>query len=454
MKKTLVSLAAVAAMTTGAMAADKGIDIKTTGQAVIYYQTTENNGDDFNPYTPKSQLFDKDSAVANVGVQLNLDADLKNNFTFGSQFTYLGTAGLEKNLVSGVVQQADPTPTQGGSTTSEIALTKIFVAKKIGNSTIKIGRQELPKSLSPLAFSESWSVFKNTFDAILAVNTDIPDTTIVGAYVAGGTGMGDLGTATDMGVVTDDAGTADMDGTAYLLTVQNKSIPMTAITASYYDMAKIGANVSGNAGITVGATALWADVTIAGKDMPLGLKIGGQYGSIMPDASLGGVPTFSDTTAYGVKVGLAPSDAFSICLAYTSVDGDDNKVNVAVKNVGTGIKTPLYTQMIGNQDAIALDGNTIMLKMAFGMGDSGTIIAQGAMTDAGKSNLNTYTDATGIAQGNDFTEWELIYKVKAGGINWLAAYIDRSLANKDAGVTGLGQADHNSIARVVARYNF
>jgi len=41
MKKTLVSLAAVAALTTGAMAADKGIDIVTTGQAVVYYQTTQ-----------------------------------------------------------------------------------------------------------------------------------------------------------------------------------------------------------------------------------------------------------------------------------------------------------------------------------------------------------------------------------------------------------------------------
>ena len=48
---------------------------------------------------------------------------------------------------------------------------------------LKLVVNTLPKSLSPFAFSEGWNVFKNTFEAALVVNTDLPDTTLVYAYV-------------------------------------------------------------------------------------------------------------------------------------------------------------------------------------------------------------------------------------------------------------------------------
>lgn len=339
MKKTLVSLAAASLIVTSAMAADKGIDIVTTGQAVVYYQTGAHNGD------TDTTLFDQADSSANVGVQLNLAADLKNGFTFGSQLTYLGTAGLEKNLVDGTRQGVT---SNANSTTDEMALTKIFVAKKVGNTTVKIGRQELPKSLSPFAFSEGWNVFKNTFDAILVVNSDVPDTTLVGAYVSGGTGM-DL-TSTGNLTPSYTGGAVTVDGTAYMVTAQNKSLPMTTITATYYDVAKIAGSIGGN--------AIWADAKVAGKDLPMGLKIGLQGGQISTDSS-----AIADTVALGAKVALKPVDALAVTLAYTSVDGSDSKENVAIKNFGTGIKTPLYTQMVANQNAIALDGDTFMLKL-------------------------------------------------------------------------------------------
>jgi len=452
MKKTLVSLAAASLIVTSAMAADKGIDITTTGQAVVYYQTSQNNGDD---NTPGSyDLLDKRASSANVGVQLNLNADLKNNFTFGSQLTYLGTAGLEKNLVSGVRQTADADATQAGNTTTELALTKIFVAKKVANTTVKIGRQELPKSLSPLAFSEGWNVFKNTFDAILVVNTDIPKTTLVGAYVAGGTGM-TLGTTGNL-----TAGGEDVQDAAYMLTVQNKSVPMTTITATYYDLADLGTPgtsasqaIDPVTGIATpvaavaathleGAQAIWLDAKVAGKNLPMGLKLGLQGGSIMPENSV-----MENTTAYGAKASIKPMKALTLCGAYTYVDGNkDGKPQAAVKNTGTGIKTPLYTQMIANQNAIALDASTFMLKGVYGLGDAGKVIAQGSMTTAGSQNL---MNVGGGAKGNDYTDLELIYKVKAGGVSYLAALVNQTWSEKNA-----NNMDSNNIVRVWARYNF
>ncbi len=428
MKKTMVSLAAASLIATTAMAADKGIDIVTTGEATIYYQTNDKNSID---------LFDQRNSSANVGVQLNLDADLKNNFSFGSQLTYLGTAGLEKNLVGGTRQAVTDVPnglTTTSSNTNDIALTKFFVAKKVANTTVKIGRQELPKSLSPFAWSESWNVYKNTFDAILAVNTDIPKTVLVGAYVASGTGSLDLSQSTNLNVVTT-AGATNVGGTAYMLTAQTTAVPMATITASYYSLAKVdgglGADLVPN--YDLGADVIWLDAKIAPKDLPMGLKFGLQGGSIMPDAS-----AFSDTTAYGAKVGLKPVDALNVCLAFSSVSGekDYNKLLVAAKNT-TGVKTPLYTQMITNQNAIALDAQTFMLQAKYSMGDNGTVVARATATNAGARNLN--------GNGNDSTNIEVFYKVKAGGVSYFAGWFNTKLKDDNDAV---------NIARVWARYAF
>jgi len=432
MKKTLVSLAAASLIVTSAMAADKGIDIVTTGQAVIYYETNADNGD-----TSDQTLFDQGNSVANVGVQLNLDADLKNNFTFGSQLTYLGTAGLEKNLVNSTKQGGGVTQASANSD-AQLRLTKIFIAKKIANSTVKIGRQELPKSLSPFAFSEGWNVFKNTFDAILAVNTDIPDTTLVGAYVAGGNTSTDINTLQNLAVnrssAPGNAGVA-VNGAAYMLTVANKSIPMTAITLTYYDLAQV------QAGTLEGASVIWADVKVAGKDLPMGLKLGLQGGQISPEDTT----NLTDTTALGAKVSLAPVDALTLSLAYTTVSGDDSKTAVAMKNTG-GIKTPLFTQMIYNQDNIALDSDTFVIKAVYNTGDYGKIIAQYGASSVGKDGMAT---AVRNAKDTDYGEFDLMYKVKAGGVQYFAAFINRSWSETNA-----DNADQDNRLRFWARYNF
>ncbi|MCX6052710.1 MAG: hypothetical protein NTZ60_09385 [Campylobacterales bacterium] len=435
MKKIIVSLTAASLIVASAVAADKGIDIVTTGQAALYYQSGTTNA------TGTANLFDKTVSKANVGVQLNLDADLKNDFTFGSQLTYLGTTGLEKNLVGNTMQNV------GGVTTNtniadEIALTQIYIAKKIANTTVKVGRQELPMALSPLAFSEDWNVFKNTFEAALVINTDIPNTTLVGAYVGKSNKHGDLTNFTDMAAKTDaSATTATIAGTAYMATAQNKSLPMTTITASFYDMAKVGQNLLGTKDI--GANAVWGDVAVADKSLPMGLSLGLQGGQINPNDSL-----FAKTSALGAKASIVPVSALTLTAAYTTVSGDDTKLNVAVKNVGTGVKTPLYTQMVANQDSIALDANTFMLKGAYSFGDYGTVIAQGSSTKAGKSNEMVRSNGN----GNDFTDLELLYVVKAAGVDYLAGYIHQMYDTATVGSTT--QADASDIVRVWARYNF
>jgi hypothetical protein len=409
MKKTMVSLATASLIATGAFAADKGIDIVTNGQAVVWYQTVESN--------TAGDLFDQTSSIANVGVQLDLSADLKNNFTFGSQVSYIGTLGLENNLVDNTVIAG--TADVGSSTADDILLTKVFVAKKIANTTVKLGRQELPKSLSPLAYTEGWNVFKNTFDAVVAVNTDLPKTTIVAAWVGNTTGH-TLRTISgiNQNASSDVNNQAGLNGGAYMLTAQTTAIPMTTFTATYYNLPHL-------------ADAIWLDAKVAPKDAPAGLSACAQYGTI--DAKAAGT---KETDAFGVKV-AAKMGPVSVYAAYSDV----NAGSVAARNLGTGDKTPLYTQLVLTEDSASLDAEAITGGVSYSMGDMGTVTARYGMVDVGNGG--------NIAAGDE-AEFDLIYSVKAGGVKYFAAYVNQDRDYDSAAITDTDV----DVIRLWARYNF
>ena len=397
MKITNLSLAAIAAV--GMISsASADVDVKVGGQGVLYYQTMDKFGD--------ADLFDKGAnSRANAGLQLNLNADIGNGFGFGYQESFLGSLGLEKSLVGATMQTATTNKLNAHS------MTKVYITKKIKNTTLKLGRQELPKSLSPFAFTEGWNVFKNTFDAAVAINSDLPNTTLVGAYVsqANGALVGAPGLV-DLGEFGDLAGGAAKKG-AYLLTVANKSVKNVPITLSYYQLPSTDLSV------------IWADVK-ANKLGPVNL---GLQGGMVMNSATGG----EDTTGMGIKVSGKAGPA-NLILAYTTVDDGD----VAISNVGTGVKTPLYTQMILNQKAIKKDADTVMLKAVAPAGP-GKLIAQYAMTTANDKNLN--------GDGNDYNELDVIYKFKALGTQMLVAYVMQDLDAKD---------DPNNVIRFWSRYNF
>jgi hypothetical protein len=402
-KITNLSLAAIAVV--GMMSvASADVDVKVGGQGVLYYQTMDKGGD--------ADLFDHaGNTRANAGLQLNVNADLGNDFGFGYQETFLGSLGLEKNLVGNTMQTAEK------DTLNSHAMTKLYITKKIANTTLKLGKQELPKSLSPLAFSEGWNVFKNTFDAAVAINSDIPDTTLVGAYVAksNGTGGNAVGLI-NLGQFNDLRATAggkpvNIDRGAYMLTVKNQSIKQVPITLTYYTLNDIN---NGEAG-----SAVWADMQV---DAGIPVKFGLQGGTIMPENNL------DDTTAMGAKI-TGKAGPVNLTVAYSTVDDG----SLAFKNVGTNVKTPLYTQMILNQNYISSDADTVLVKGVVPVGPGKLIAQYGATTD--NSNAST-----------DYNELDVIYKFKALGANMLAAYV---MADLDTPNT-----DPNNIIRFWTRYNF
>ena len=418
MKITKLSLVAIAtmALTTDAMA---DVDMNIGGQAVVYYQTADAGAND---------MFNRDNSNANFGLQLNANANLGNDFGLGLQGTALNALGLNNNLVGNarVMQGAgaggDVNAGAGSDSKNYFSITKAYLTKKVGNTTVKMGRQELPKSLSPLAFSEGWNVFKNTFDAVVAINSDIPDTTVVGAYVSGANpsaGGQDFTTFSDLKT----AGGATINSGAYMLTVANKSSKMVQPTLTYYALKDLN-TVGGKSG-----NALWADVQVD-ANLPATLAL--QAGQIDPSNNL------SKTKVVGAKVTGKASNV-NLSLAYTKVGSGA----VSVQNVGTGVKTPLYTQMVANQNAISKDADTVVLKGVMPLA-AGKLIAQYGMT----------TDNS--AAKNDYNELDVIYKFKAFGTNMLAAYVMQKADNKifAKNAAGVGTDDTKNIIRVWTRYNF
>ncbi|CUV65648.1 conserved exported hypothetical protein [Sulfurovum sp. enrichment culture clone C5] len=370
---------------------------KFSGQGVFYYETS-----DFYWNGPQQNLFNQDSALANVGLQLTATNDnLVGGVGFGVQLNGLGTLGLEEDVVSHPMQMA-------GDSLNSAYISQLYLTYGINNTSLKVGRQELPKALSPFAFSEDWNVFKNTFDAALVVNTDIPNTTLVGAWVRDANqngyawyylhGWGSTGNMNEFNKANGSDG-------IWMLTAQNKSIENLTLTGSLY-YANDYANI------------LWLD---AGYDAGFA-NIGLQGGAVWLDA--GGT---TDTKAFGIKASKKLFDVVNASVAYSHI----NDSSAGIFNVG-GATSTLYTSMLAEQYAFGdiNDNNKFVLR---------------ADADVLGGNIGGALGYTDFGDDTDTKEFDISYSKKiTDNIDASAtyAYIDYRNGN-----------DFN-IIRLIGRYNF
>ncbi|PHS34138.1 MAG: hypothetical protein COA92_03675 [Sulfurovum sp.] len=386
------------------------------GEAVGYYQTMDNfgNGSLFEqnaniggvqgqlPGFNGGKVALEGISAANVGLRLGAtNNDLFAGVGAGVELVGLGTLGLHGNTVDSVMQTGDGSLNSG-------ALTQAYLTYGFGNTSLKVGRQTLPKGLSPFAFSETWNVFQNTFGAALVVNTDLPDTALVYVYVANANSHANLSDFNDLN--------PNGDG-VHLITAQNKSFDGLTLTGSWYyapDML-----------VTEDVNILWGDAAFAVSDYSIGV----QGGTILTGEPVG----VTDTTAFGAKIG-ADFGMFNVGAAYTTVD----EGTVGVRNLATAAngfaETVLYTQMLANVNWIDRDNDTFVVKAGVDALGGNFGVAYGATTD----------NAVG---GTDYTEIDVAYTAQVtDNVSVLAAYI-----YQDVDVAGV---DANNALRFWARYNF
>jgi len=349
MKFAKLSLAAIAVLglSSNIFASENKITYNPFGSAKLYYETVDADNSD-------NDLFSSGSASGGALVSGGLTGKINSCFGYGFEAMAVDTLGLENNLVTktrmGAGINRDILDTQFWFPQAYITYHPCDMGT---NTTFKIGRQYLD---TPLAFTERWNLAPNSFDAIVALNQDIVNTTLVAAYV--GRGNGRWGAVTngdkfqDYGVGVD----SDITGaTAQASTLHN--VPMLGKKGGAYTLGVITNLLDGTLPISVWgynvqsvANALWAD---AGYKLNLGdgmkVDLGAQYGTVMPDAD--GV---DDTSGFGVKLGGNMSLAdmnFGLSVAYSDVDDDGA---IALANTATlktygfggitgGKKTKLYT---------------------------------------------------------------------------------------------------------------
>ena len=339
MKFTKLSLIAALAVTT-AMAGDA----KISGDVKVFYGTTDAGNAD---------LFNKNGATGDASVNLDYTRSLSDMVTLNAGATYLSTLGLENTLVSGTWAA------HGGATTPQGVKDKAWidtlnvVVKPIDKTMVVVGRQALD---TPLAFTETWNVVSNTFDAAVVVDNHIENTTLVGAWVGRGNGQNTIenvsGGMSKYGALTNvESASLKIDNKgAYAAGAITKAIPNTTAQAWYYNVVNQ-------------ANAMWlqADTAITKE-----LGLGAQYSQIMPK---GAIDSKDDTKAFALKANYKVA-GLDLTGAYSEVD---DKGLIYMGNTATGGafngQSKLYTDAWWNLGFVGQAGaKTAMVSAAYDLG--------------------------------------------------------------------------------------
>ncbi|MFZ2891430.1 hypothetical protein, partial [Sulfuricurvum sp.] len=345
MKLVKMSLAAAVLLGASAFAVD---NVKISGDAKVFYGTDNKD----QAVGISDSLFDQANSYADTALRIGVTADLAKGVSMGATAYAVSTLGLENNLVAN-------TWTGGHSATNRVEdngwFGELWIAATVGKTTAKIGRMELD---TPMAFSEKWSIVPNTFEAAVLINQDLPDTTLVGAWVGKSNGADALHTANADAdrdyLLRDDAKFATfMQKGAYAAGLVNNSFKPATVQAWYY-----------NIGMVADAYWLQADIDC---QLVKGVKVGIQYADI--DVKTGGVlgAAAQDSSAQAFKLAYQGIEGLNVSAAYSQAD---DKGSVQIQNVATGAdagssnatgQSKLYTEAwwnygyVGSKDAEAIN---------------------------------------------------------------------------------------------------
>ena len=441
MKFTKMSLVAALLIGSSAFALD---NIKMSGNAKLFYATTDADSVGYNGVVSgdNNSLFDKDNSAADAALNLNVTADLVKNSTVaisaGAGYTVLSTLGLENNLVSNVWGGAHgATTSTGASYGSPLGGAKVenanwmneaWIAATAGKTTAKIGRMELD---TPLVFTEKWSIEKNTFEAAVVINQDIPDTTLVGAYVGNGNGneaYGEDATGTVNGLGLTAGAVVNADGKfttygtdgAYAAGIINNSFKPLTVQAWYYDLTRL-------------ATAYWlqADLNMGG------ILAGAQYSA--QDVKDGNSLSIADTdtaSVYALMLGYEMKDVATVKVAYSSVD--DKGALTAANTATQSGASKLYTEAWWNYGKVTQHDT-----------DSWSASAEGNVANVDLGLYYTYADQSKAAGDNDLSEVTLTASKSFGPLDTTLAYV-----YTDAKTSTVGDDETSNMIQAYLTLNF
>jgi hypothetical protein len=489
MKLGKLSLVAVMALGTSAFAIE---NVKVSGDVKIIYQTNDNEAgprdlsgtsgvsgakpaDGAGTTQPSnSGWFEQgagnvaevspynNASAGGIAGRIGVTADLLKSVSAGAEVQVYSTLGLDSNVFGDNMINA-PYGQTGFTNGNDVAqrgtaingsthadrmkdasnISQLWLATTMGKTTVKAGRMELD---TPLIFTEKWNLAYNTFESIVAVNTDLPDTSIVGAWIgkhnghgAGdnrqnvGGGVGDVRLEGGIRLAGSPGRTVNMDSFrtfgfgqeangAYTVGVTNKSIANTTLQAWYYNVVSV-------------ADAIWlqADTKIAGI-----VSLGAQYATMNPNGRMNSSTTTevdikssnlqqsdNDSSIWAVKAAVDVAGV-NIYAAYSAADKDGY---LGFSNMSTADKTNIYT----GQDSIYFDGvvtapGVKTFKVGAKTVVSGVTLGA-AYVNASKAYWYNHETGAHVNSGDGIDGFGFLASTNVGSLNLKATYTS---VNNDA----------------------
>lgn len=439
MNFTKLSLAALAVMGIASSASAAIENVKVDGDVKLWYQTTDSSA------TRGDGLFKKEGASGDLAATLKVAGELTKNAGFGLTMNALTTLGLENHVVTTENAGRATSTNLNGTDANPMWFSEMYMTYKAGKTLAKLGRQELN---TPLCYTETWAAAKNTFEAGVLINQDIPDTTLIAAMVSKSNGAivnGTLGSAgnsanfegffnttvnhTASYVGTNVVGTPanSIDRGAFAVAMVNKSVPNLTIHPVYYDVTRVG-------------KAYWIDLAYDAKIV----KVEGLYTNLEANTQTFGLTSANDknTGAYALKVSGKVADLVTLGASYSAVEkGTLNVWNFATYNNGTPT-TKLYTA---------------------GAGGSATGFIPGIVDTTG-FKVEASTTLAGFGLGAYYNSFEVGTNGVAAATkykpNAAALIVDKKVSDIDLHVAYISENDINAakadqqVVRVVATLKF
>jgi len=420
MKLAKLSLAAmvVAGLASSSFAADTLADAfkngKVSGELKAWY---------FDQSADQTNGRMNNANVTTVGTELGYVTDSFYGFKLGLTFQGSGNAGSTETSAKNTFKNDEYV---GGGTLSEA-----YLAYTLGNTTAKVGRQYIA---TPLVSGSGSRMFKESFEGAVLVNTDLPQTTLIAAYVdrfqartssvsnfpnvaaasafpsftansASINENGDAPTFEKSAAFTGGAAgglVAKFDG-AYSAGVINKSINNLTLTGQYAIVKDVEVPLAALAALGLSGKAV-DDIDVYYTEvnyvLPLsGLKLGfdanfrgSKAGSELDVANLDGTYTAG-------RVSISELAGFGASFAY----GTTSKNDAVIAGMGNGPTSYTSTMIRGTSTRMLSDTESYLFQATYDFGKLGiaglTAVAQYGWTKQGDDAGNLPTGAVSGAGG-------------------------------------------------------
>ena len=237
-----------------------------SGSIGAYYETKDVEFDNAavnKHYTyGDKDLFDTEISKFDITAALAVEKKIGYGLTLGAEVAgWQSSAEVADDHRTGsaktiVYTNNGRSPSTGGE------LSQLWIAKSFGNTAIKVGRQALPASLMPFAWTDTTAGVKDaTYEGVIFANTSLANTTIYGGYV------GAIANGSERTMIDEDL-YEGMDGGLYALgfrTTAYGNLGLVAYSADKYT------GVWGDASFTLGSwnagvQGVYSDVDVAGAD--------------------------------------------------------------------------------------------------------------------------------------------------------------------------------------------